>query len=61
MASIGYLHEEFEVAMQLAAAGRLRLAPLHSGTVSLDELEPAFQRLLSGGGEVKLLVDPRLA
>ncbi len=61
VASIGYLHEEFEVAMQLAADGRLRLSPLHSGTVSLDELEPAFQRLLSGGGDVKLLVDPRCA
>ncbi|MDJ0849211.1 MAG: zinc-binding dehydrogenase [Myxococcota bacterium] len=61
VASIGYLHEEFEVAMQLAADGRLRLAPLHSGTVSLDELEGAFHRLLAGGGDVKLLVDPRIA
>ncbi len=59
VASLGYTHEEFDVAMQLAADGRLRLAPLHSGTVALDELEPAFRRLLAGGGDVKLLVDPR--
>jgi (R,R)-butanediol dehydrogenase/meso-butanediol dehydrogenase/diacetyl reductase len=59
VASLGYLHEEFRVAMQLAADGRLRLEPLHSGTVGLDGLEAAFQRLLSGGGDVKILVDPR--
>ncbi len=45
--------------MQLVADGRLRLGPLHTDTVGLDELEPAFRRLISGGGAVKLLVDPR--
>lgn len=59
VASLGYLHEEFDVAMQLVADGRLRLAPLHSATVGLDELEAGFRRLASGSGEVKILVDPR--
>jgi (R,R)-butanediol dehydrogenase/meso-butanediol dehydrogenase/diacetyl reductase len=59
-ASLGYLHEEFDVAMQLIADGRLELAPLRTGTVGLDDLDTAFRRLLGGGsGEVKILVDPR--
>ena len=59
VASLGYLHEEFPVAMQLAADGRLQLEALHTGTVGLGELEPAFRRLLSGDGAVKILVDPQ--
>jgi len=58
--SLGYLHEEFDVTMQLVADGRLRLAPMRTSTVPLGELEPAFQKLLGGGNEVKILVDPRL-
>ncbi len=58
VASLGYLHDEFDVAMQLVVDGRLRLQPLHTATVGLDEIEPAFQRLLAGGGAVKILVDP---
>ena len=60
VASLGYLHEEFDFAMQLVADGRLKLEPLHSGTVGLAGLEPAFRQLLSGeDGAVKILVDPR--
>jgi (R,R)-butanediol dehydrogenase/meso-butanediol dehydrogenase/diacetyl reductase len=59
VSALGYLHEEFEIAMGLVADGRLRLGPMHTSTVGLDDLERAFQRLLSGGGEVKILVDPR--
>lgn len=59
VASLGYLHEEFDVTMQLVADGRLKLEPLHTETVGLDDLEPAFRRLLSGDGAVKILVDPR--
>jgi (R,R)-butanediol dehydrogenase/meso-butanediol dehydrogenase/diacetyl reductase len=58
-ASLGYLHEEFDVTMQLIADGRLALAPLRTDTVGLDDLDAAFRRLLAGGGEVKILVDPR--
>lgn len=57
--SLGYLREEFDVAGQLAADGRLRLAPLRTGTVALAEVETAFRRLRDGGGAVKILVDPR--
>jgi (R,R)-butanediol dehydrogenase/meso-butanediol dehydrogenase/diacetyl reductase len=59
VASLGYLHEEFDIAMQLVADGRLQLEPLHTQTVGLDEMEPAFRRLLAGDGAVKILVDPQ--
>jgi (R,R)-butanediol dehydrogenase/meso-butanediol dehydrogenase/diacetyl reductase len=59
VASLGYLHEEFDVTMQLVADGRLRLEPLHTETVGLEGLDAAFRRLLSGDGSVKILVDPR--
>jgi len=58
MASLGTLHEEFELTMQLVADGRLRLDAIHTGTVGLEGLEGAFQALLAGGGEVKVLLDP---
>jgi (R,R)-butanediol dehydrogenase/meso-butanediol dehydrogenase/diacetyl reductase len=61
VASLAYLHEEFDLAMGLVADGRLRLAPMRSETVGLDGLDAAFRRLLGGGNAVKILVDPRLA
>ena len=60
VASFGYLHQEFGLAMRLVADGRLRLDPLHTSTVGLAGLEAAFRRLLEGGDEVKVLVDPKL-
>jgi (R,R)-butanediol dehydrogenase/meso-butanediol dehydrogenase/diacetyl reductase len=60
VASFGYLHEEFGLAMQLSADGRLRPGALHTSTVGLAGLEAAFHRLLEGGDEVKVLVDPNL-
>lgn len=62
VASLGYLRDEFEATMQLVADGRLRLAPLHTDTVGLGELDSAFRRLLShesGVPAIKVLVDPR--
>jgi (R,R)-butanediol dehydrogenase/meso-butanediol dehydrogenase/diacetyl reductase len=59
IASLGYLHDEFDYTMQLIADGRLRVVPLHTGTVGLDGLDGAFRGLLSGSGDVKVLVDPR--
>jgi len=59
IASLGSLREEFDVTMQLVVDGRLKLEPLVSGTLALGELDSAFRTLLGGGGEVKLLVDPR--
>jgi (R,R)-butanediol dehydrogenase/meso-butanediol dehydrogenase/diacetyl reductase len=58
-ASLGYTHEEFEATQELAADGRLRLAPLVTDTVGLDGLEEALQRLMRPSGQVKILVDPR--
>ena len=47
-------------AMQLVVDGRIRTEALHSDSVSLDQIQPAFDALLSGGEQVKVLVDPRL-
>lgn len=58
VASLAYLREEFDVTMQLAVDGRLRLEPLVTGTVGLAELESGFRTLLDSGRAVKLLVDP---
>jgi (R,R)-butanediol dehydrogenase/meso-butanediol dehydrogenase/diacetyl reductase len=60
VASLGYLHEEFDHTMQLVADGRLRLAPLHTRTIGLADLDGAFRSLLANEGDVKILVDPRL-
>jgi threonine dehydrogenase-like Zn-dependent dehydrogenase len=60
-ASLGYTHEEFERTQELAADGRLRLAPLVSDRVGLDGLEAALQRLAQPSGQVKILVDPHRA
>jgi (R,R)-butanediol dehydrogenase/meso-butanediol dehydrogenase/diacetyl reductase len=58
VASLGTLHEEFEMTMQLVADGRLQLDALHTDTVGLGRLEDAFQQLIGGGRQVKVLVDP---
>ena len=60
VASLAYLHEEFDHTMQLVADGRLRLEPLHSRTVGLEDLDGAFRSLLANEGDIKILVDPRL-
>jgi len=60
VASLCYLHHEFGLAMRLVADGRLRLDALHTSTVGLAGLDAAFHRLLEGGDEVKVLVDPKL-
>ena len=59
-ASLAYLHEEFEMAMGLVADGRIRCAPLHTGTVSLDGLDGAFAKLADHPADIKILLDPRL-
>lgn len=61
VASLGYLHDEFSHTMDLVADGRLRLEPLHTKTVGLADLDSAFRSLIANEGQVKILVDPRLA
>jgi len=58
-ASLAYLREEFEITQGLVADGRIRAAPLHTSTVTLERLQDAFARLSSAPEEVKILVDPR--
>lgn len=57
-ASIGYLHEEFDLTMGLVQDGRLRLAPLHTQTVSLSGIDNAFALLNDSPAEIKILVKP---
>lgn len=58
--SLAYQREEFEVAQGLVADGRIRCAPLHTSTVSLEQLPSAFASLATAPEEIKVLVDPRL-
>jgi (R,R)-butanediol dehydrogenase/meso-butanediol dehydrogenase/diacetyl reductase len=58
--SLAYLNEEFEMAMGMMADGRIRVDPLHTNTVELDELGAALADLASGTSEqTKVLVDPK--
>jgi (R,R)-butanediol dehydrogenase/meso-butanediol dehydrogenase/diacetyl reductase len=60
MSSLAYSHEDFEMSMGMIADGRVRLEPLHTSTVGLDDLDACLARLAGGaGGDVKVLVDPR--
>jgi len=59
MSSIAYVHEDFEVAKDLVAYGRIQVAPLHTSTTSLSNLAGAFDKLAQNPREVKILVDPR--
>lgn len=58
--SIAYLHEDFDIAKHLVATGRIACEPLHTSTVSLADMQGAFDRLADHPSEVKILVDPRL-
>lgn len=60
-AALAYTHEEFDLAMNMIADGRVKMRPLHSKTVSLDDLGEALADLASGqSSQTKVLVDPRL-
>jgi (R,R)-butanediol dehydrogenase/meso-butanediol dehydrogenase/diacetyl reductase len=60
MSSLAYSHEDFEMSMGMIADGRVRLEPLHTSTVGLDDLDACLARLAGGGAsDVKVLVDPR--
>ena len=60
VSSIAYLHEDFQICKELVADGRLLTDPLHTNTVSLQQLDWAFNALADNPSEVKILVDPRL-
>ena len=52
-----YEPEDFEKAIAIAAAGRLPMDRLVTNTVPLEDLEPAFRQLESGGAVMKILVN----
>jgi (R,R)-butanediol dehydrogenase/meso-butanediol dehydrogenase/diacetyl reductase len=58
VASLGYLNEEFDLAMGLVQDGRLALAPLHTKTVGLAQMDAAFALLHDDPSEIKILVRP---
>jgi (R,R)-butanediol dehydrogenase / meso-butanediol dehydrogenase / diacetyl reductase len=60
-ASLAYTHEEFDQAMAMMADGRVRVASMHSSTVSLSQLGDALADLASGQStQSKVLVNPNL-
>ncbi len=60
-AALAYRHEEFDLAMEMIAAGRIDLDAMHSRTVGLTGLGAALTDLAGGGTDMKVLVDPNLA
>jgi (R,R)-butanediol dehydrogenase/meso-butanediol dehydrogenase/diacetyl reductase len=56
--SLGYLNEEFDLTMGLVQDGRLQLAPLHTKTVGLKDMDAAFTLLHDDPAEIKILVRP---
>ena len=58
VASLGYLNDEFDLTMGLVQDGRLQLAPLHTKTVALSEMDAAFALLNDDPAEIKILVRP---
>jgi (R,R)-butanediol dehydrogenase / meso-butanediol dehydrogenase / diacetyl reductase len=58
-AALAYTHEEFAQAMTYMADGRVNVGPMHSTTVSLDQLHDTFTDLASGSStQTKVLVRP---
>ena len=51
-----YEAEDFELAIELAAAGRLPLARLITDVLPLNRLEDAMHRMEGGGDCMKILV-----
>jgi (R,R)-butanediol dehydrogenase / meso-butanediol dehydrogenase / diacetyl reductase len=57
--SVYYRPEDFEHVIEAFAAGRIDPAPLVTGTVGLDGVDLAFERLMHDPTDCKILVDPR--
>lgn len=56
--STAHHHHEFAITMDLMLDGRLRAAPLHSRTLSLEDITDGFEALVAGD-EAKILVAPK--
>jgi (R,R)-butanediol dehydrogenase/meso-butanediol dehydrogenase/diacetyl reductase len=58
--SVAFAHDDLVHVMGLLADGRVQVAPLHTRTISLEELEPVLADLAAGrADDTKVLVDPR--
>jgi (R,R)-butanediol dehydrogenase / meso-butanediol dehydrogenase / diacetyl reductase len=59
VASLGYLHHEFAMVMDLLASGAVRVEPLHDRTISLAELPEVIEQLADDPSTaLKVLVNP---
>ncbi len=58
---LGYSPEEFAATLHEIANGQRDVTPLMSGTVGRSGVKDAFTALSSGGGKIKILVDPARA
>lgn len=54
-----YTEADFEAVIGAIARGEARPAPMHSQTISLDELPQRFEALRRNPGDCKVLIDPR--
>lgn len=57
-AAFAYSRRDYVKTMALMEQGRLLVAPLVSSIVGVDELPATFDRLLTPGTDIKVLVDP---
>lgn len=59
--SQAYDESDFEAVIRAIASGDARPQPLHTATVSLDQLPETFESLRSASPHCKVLIDPSLA
>ena len=59
VASVAYTHQEFAIAADLIASGRIQVRPLHTHTARLSDIGDAFSLLNEDRRQIKVLVDPR--
>ena len=59
IASVAYAHQEFAMAADFIASGRIQVKPLHTHTAQLSGIADAFSLLNEDRRQIKVLVDPR--
>jgi (R,R)-butanediol dehydrogenase / meso-butanediol dehydrogenase / diacetyl reductase len=55
-----YTARDFEAVIDVIARGEIDVKPMHTSTVSLDQLPAAFEALRSAPQQCKVIVDPAL-
>jgi threonine dehydrogenase-like Zn-dependent dehydrogenase len=58
-AAFGYSRQDYEDTIALMQRGTLKTEPVITSVVPASEAHLAFERLLTPGADVKVLVDPR--